>query len=80
MPTGKKISVVVEPSYTIAAVKAKIEAVEGTPPGLQRLIFAGKELENERTLSECKIQNDSALHLGIRLLKGIMFETVQVAT
>eukprot|EP00742_Colponemidia_sp_Colp-10_P008305 GILJ01008983.1.p1 GENE.GILJ01008983.1~~GILJ01008983.1.p1 ORF type:complete len:721 (+),score=94.77 GILJ01008983.1:204-2366(+) len=64
--SGRTLVLSVEPSYTLEQLKCHIEVREGIPAELQRLIFAGKQLENQRTLAEYGVDRESTLHLVLR--------------
>ena len=68
--TGKIFTIHASPSDTISTIKVKIKDKEGVPTDQQRLVFDGKQLEDRFTVSDYKIENDSVVHLVLRLRGG----------
>jgi ubiquitin C len=67
MLTGRTVTLKVDSAETIDIVKVKIYEQDGTPPTYQRIIFAGRQLEDGRTLADYEIKNDCTLHMAPRL-------------
>ncbi|EPS73276.1 hypothetical protein M569_01486, partial [Genlisea aurea] len=68
--TGKEIEIDIEPTDTIDRIKERVEEKEGIPPVQQRLIYAGKQLADDRTAKEYNIEGGSVLHLVLALRGG----------
>lgn len=68
--TGKTITVEVEPDESIESLKNKIMEKEGIPPDQQRIIFGGKQLDALKSVSDYDLDDDSTLHLVLRLRGG----------
>ena len=73
---GKTIALDVEGSETVGSVKGKIAEREGIPPSEQRLVFAGKQLEDERALSDYNVQNGNTVQVMVLLGPPAQFHLV----
>ncbi|GAA5954099.1 hypothetical protein JCM8115_003310 [Rhodotorula mucilaginosa] len=68
--TGKEIEMDVEPSHTTQKIKEQLEEKEGIPPPQQRLIYLGKTMPDDKTVTELKVEAGSTLHLVLTLRGG----------
>jgi ubiquitin-like protein Nedd8 len=71
--TGKEIEIDIEPTDKVERIKERVEEKEGIPPQQQRLIFSGKQMNDEKTASDYKVAGGSVLHLVLALRGGHIF-------
>lgn len=69
--TGEEHEIDIEPTDKISRIKEKLEEKEGIAPAQQRLVFQGKKLKDDDTVSKCKLQGGSVLHLVVALRGGV---------
>jgi len=68
--TGKEIEIDIEPTDKVERIKERVEEKEGIPPPQQRLIFSGKQMNDEKIAADYKVQGGSVLHLVLALRGG----------
>uniref|UniRef100_A0A8C2X694 Ubiquitin-like protein NEDD8 n=1 Tax=Cyclopterus lumpus TaxID=8103 RepID=A0A8C2X694_CYCLU len=71
--TGKEIEIDIEPTDKVERIKERVEEKEGIPPQQQRLIYSGKQMNDEKTAADYKIQGGSVLHLVLALGKSLLY-------
>lgn len=69
--TGKEIEIDIEPDDTVRRIKDRVEEKQGIPPEQQRLIFGGKQMNDEKTAADYSIAGGSVLHLVLALRGGL---------
>jgi len=69
--TGKEIEIDIEPTDRVERIKERVEEKEGIPPQQQRLIFSGKQMNDEKTAADYKVSGGSVLHLVLALRGGL---------
>uniref|UniRef100_A0A674NFJ6 Ubiquitin-like protein NEDD8 n=1 Tax=Takifugu rubripes TaxID=31033 RepID=A0A674NFJ6_TAKRU len=72
--TGKEIEIDIEPTDKVERIKERVEEKEGIPPQQQRLIYSGKQMNDEKTAADYKIQGGSVLHLVLALRGGSVLQ------
>ncbi|KAM8899254.1 NEDD8 [Spinachia spinachia] len=75
--TGKEIEIDIEPTDKVERIKERVEEKEGIPPQQQRLIYSGKQMNDEKTAADYKIQGGSVLHLVLALRGGRLEPTLK---
>uniref|UniRef100_A0A182V579 Ubiquitin-like protein NEDD8 n=1 Tax=Anopheles merus TaxID=30066 RepID=A0A182V579_ANOME len=70
--TGKEIEIDIEPTDKVDRIKERVEEKEGIPPQQQRLIFSGKQMNDDKTAQDYKVQGGSVLHLVLALRGGLL--------
>jgi len=68
--TGKEIEIDIEPTDKVERIKERVEEKEGIPPPQQRLIFSGKQMNDDKFAQDYKISGGSVLHLVLALRGG----------
>ncbi|KAI9141007.1 ubiquitin-related domain-containing protein [Paraphysoderma sedebokerense] len=69
--TGKEIEIDIEPSDKITRIKERVEEKEGIPPAQQRLIYGGKQMQDDKSASDFGLEGGSVLHLVLALRGGL---------
>lgn len=69
--SGDERIVEVDPSDKVLFIKEKLEEQEGIPPEQQRLIYQGRQLNDDKSLNSYKLKNGTVLHLVVALRGGL---------